>query len=34
MANKDERHENEEPVIRDKRRIDPETGDVRRRRGS
>lgn len=29
MANKDERHENEEPVIRDKRRIDPETGDVR-----
>jgi molecular chaperone GrpE len=25
----DERHENEEPVIRDKRRIDPETGDVR-----
>jgi len=29
MADKDERHENEEPVIRDKRRIDPETGDVR-----
>ncbi|MFM9876878.1 MAG: nucleotide exchange factor GrpE [Rhodoglobus sp.] len=29
MAHKDERHENEEPVIRDKRRIDPETGDVR-----
>jgi molecular chaperone GrpE len=29
MANKDERHENDEPVIRDKRRIDPETGDVR-----
>ena len=27
--NNDERHENEEPVIRDKRRIDPETGDVR-----
>jgi molecular chaperone GrpE len=24
-----EHHENEEPVIRDKRRIDPETGDVR-----
>lgn len=29
MADNDERHENEEPVIRDKRRIDPETGDVR-----
>lgn len=29
MAHKDERQENEEPVIRDKRRIDPETGDVR-----
>jgi len=28
--NNDERHENEEPVIRDKRRIDPETGDVRK----
>ncbi len=27
--NNDERHENEEPVSRDKRRIDPETGDVR-----
>jgi molecular chaperone GrpE len=27
--NNDERHENEEPIIRDKRRIDPETGDVR-----
>ena len=29
MADKDERNENQEPVIRDKRRIDPETGDVR-----
>jgi molecular chaperone GrpE len=29
MSDNDERHENEEPVIRDKRRIDPETGDVR-----
>jgi molecular chaperone GrpE len=29
MAHNDERNENEEPVIRDKRRIDPETGDVR-----
>ena len=27
--NNDERHENEEPVIRDKRRIAPEPGDVR-----
>lgn len=26
---KDQHHESEEPVIRDKRRIDPETGDVR-----
>ena len=31
MANKDknESHDNDEPVVRDKRRIDPETGDVR-----
>lgn len=29
MVDKDEHNENEEPVIRDKRRIDPETGDVR-----
>jgi molecular chaperone GrpE len=29
MADKQNNEENEEPVIRDKRRIDPETGDVR-----
>ncbi|NNC12439.1 nucleotide exchange factor GrpE [Planctomonas sp. JC2975] len=29
MAKKDESNEHEEPVIRDKRRIDPETGKVR-----
>ncbi len=29
MADKNEPHNNEEPVVRDKRRIDPETGEVR-----
>lgn len=29
MANHDESDNNEEPIIRDKRRIDPETGEVR-----
>ncbi len=29
MADKNERHENEEPIVRDKRRVDPKTGDVR-----
>ncbi|QDZ15380.1 nucleotide exchange factor GrpE [Humibacter ginsenosidimutans] len=29
MAKKDESNEHEEPVVRDKRRIDPETGKVR-----
>ncbi|GLI27392.1 protein GrpE [Agromyces rhizosphaerae] len=30
----DENHEREEPIIRDKRRIDPETGEVRQPAGS
>ncbi|WP_022901352.1 nucleotide exchange factor GrpE [Humibacter albus] len=30
MAKNDESNENEEPIVRDKRRIDPETGEVRR----
>lgn len=30
MAKNDESNEHEEPVVRDKRRIDPETGEVRR----
>lgn len=34
MAHKDESHENEEPIVRDKRKIDPETGKVRRPKGS
>ncbi|CAN5160358.1 nucleotide exchange factor GrpE [soil metagenome] len=34
MADKLNNEENEEPVIRDKRRIDPETGDVREPAGA
>jgi molecular chaperone GrpE len=34
MAKNDESNEPEEPVVRDKRRIDPETGEVRRPDGA